>query len=309
MIAPGEVDERSINDVFPDDVRKFAQCHWFAGLGVWSHALRTSGWPDDQPVWTGSCPCQPFSIAGKGEGVADERHLWPSWFYLIKECQPSVIFGEQVAAATKHGWLSLVQDDLEGIGYAFGAHGLAACNIGAPHQRKRLYFVADKAWGILQPGDTKLDSSPQQVVRLEHRQQPGLERQSRHEHGRGEPGRLQEETVGPASSTGYLNGFWEDAEWLSCRDGKYRPLERETESQPLTLADGSTPDLGLVCLADYGWKEEVLVFAPLVEEKKNRLERLKGYGNAICAPVAAAFIQAYMESKTSSMEAAVVGGP
>lgn len=48
--------------------------------------------------WTGSCPCQPFSVAGKGEGIEDERHLWPEFFRLIRECRPGVIFGEQVAS-------------------------------------------------------------------------------------------------------------------------------------------------------------------------------------------------------------------
>jgi DNA (cytosine-5)-methyltransferase 1 len=87
-IAPGEVDERSILDVAPDDLRGFAQCHFFAGIGVWSYALRLAGWPDDRSVWTGSCPCQPFSVAGMGGGFDDERHLWPFWFHLIESRRP-----------------------------------------------------------------------------------------------------------------------------------------------------------------------------------------------------------------------------
>ena len=145
-IAPGDVDERSIKDVAPEDLRGYAQCHFFAGIGVWSHALRLAGWPDDRPVWTGSCPCQPFSVAGAGAGVADERHLWPVWFDLIRECRPSVVFGEQVEAAIKHGWLDLVQTDLERENYACGAVCIPAASVGAPHRRQRLWFVADALW-------------------------------------------------------------------------------------------------------------------------------------------------------------------
>lgn len=101
------------------------------------------GWPDSRPVWTGSCPCQPFSVAGVGGGLDDEQHLWPFWFHLIEQCRPSVVFGEQVEAAIKHGWLDLVQSDLEGVDYAFAAVGIPAGGVGAPHIRQRLWFVAD----------------------------------------------------------------------------------------------------------------------------------------------------------------------
>lgn len=77
LIAAGNVDERSITDVLPEDVIDKTQCHWFAGIGVWSYALRLAGWPDSRQVWTASLPCQPWSSAGKGGKFDDERHLWP----------------------------------------------------------------------------------------------------------------------------------------------------------------------------------------------------------------------------------------
>ena len=142
-IAPGVVDERSIEDVSPLDLMDYTQCHFFAGVAVWSYALRQAGWPDDRPVWTGSAPCQPFSAAGKGVGTADKRHLWPHFHHLISQRRPVTVLGEQVEAAIKHGWLDLVQADLEGIGYTFGATGVPAAGVGAPHIRNRLYWVAN----------------------------------------------------------------------------------------------------------------------------------------------------------------------
>ncbi|WP_116383049.1 DNA cytosine methyltransferase [Cupriavidus taiwanensis] len=141
-IAPGDVDERDIRDVRPDDLRGYQQCHFFAGVGVWSHSLRRAGWGDDRPVWTGSCPCQPFSQAGAGLAFADERHLWPHFFHLISECRPAVVLGEQVASKDADPWIDLVQTDLEGLGYGVGAVPFPAAGIGAPNIRDRLYWVA-----------------------------------------------------------------------------------------------------------------------------------------------------------------------
>lgn len=141
-IPDGHVDERSIAEVSPDDLRGFTQCHFFAGIGGWSLALQLAGWSSDKPVWTGSCPCQPFSSAGKGLGAADERHLWPVFFELIRQCRPEHVFGEQVASAIGHGWLDGVSADLEAEGYTCGATVLGAHSVGAPHIRQRLYWVA-----------------------------------------------------------------------------------------------------------------------------------------------------------------------
>lgn len=142
LIADGEVDERSITNVVPEDVRGFDQCHFFAGIGVWSYALRLAGWPDNRPVWTGSCPCQPFSAAGKQQGIADKRHLWPDFFRLICQCCPNTIFGEQVASKDGLAWYDHVYTDLESANYACGAVDTCAAGFGAPHIRQRLYWVA-----------------------------------------------------------------------------------------------------------------------------------------------------------------------
>lgn len=142
-IAPGDVDERSIIEVKPDDLRGYTQCHFFAGIGGWSYALRLAGWPDDRPVWTGSCPCQPFSAAGKQRGSDDERHLWPAFFDLIRERRPGTVFGEQVAGAAGYAWWDHVAADLEGAGYAAAATNLGAHSAGASHERQRLFWMAD----------------------------------------------------------------------------------------------------------------------------------------------------------------------
>ncbi|WP_334670732.1 DNA cytosine methyltransferase [Klebsiella pneumoniae] len=324
-IAPGEVDERSIEDVTPDDLRGFTQCHFFAGIGVWSHSLRLAGWPDDRPVWTGSCPCQPFSAAGKGDGFADERHLWPHFFHLISERRPQHVFGEQVAAGNANVWFDLVQADLEGMGYAFGLVPFTSAGIGAPHIRERAYWVAEPAGEQHQkllPGLEKGNSeeggwSPAQstglcsasgmgdtnLTRLEGlsgndgaagRERatgpvaaPGVHDGMANAKGKGFPhGRtgaaqpIIAEADGEAFSTRTLevNGFWRDADWLFCRDGKWRPVEPGT----FPLVDGAAARMGRV-------EPGVARVA-----SSNRVGRLKGYGNAINAQAAAAFIRAYM---------------
>ena len=144
-LPEGEVDERDIRDVSPKELKGYTQCHFFAGIGGWSYALKLAGWPIDKPVWTGSCPCQPFSTSGSRSGFADERHLWPSWYWLIKECKPEFLFGEQVASKSARAWFDIVQADLEKENYTTGANDLCSCSVGAPHIRQRIYWVAYSA--------------------------------------------------------------------------------------------------------------------------------------------------------------------
>ena len=145
LIPRGEVDQRSITDVQAKDLEGFTSCHFFAGIGGWPIALRLAGWPDKRPVWTGSCPCQSYSVAGKQKGNDDPRNLWPHFFRLIRECRPDVCFGEQVENAIRHGWLDGIHADMEGEGYAVGHCVLGAHSVGAPHIRQRLYWVAQSS--------------------------------------------------------------------------------------------------------------------------------------------------------------------
>jgi DNA (cytosine-5)-methyltransferase 1 len=141
-IPAGDVDERNIKEVKADEIKGYTQCHFFAGIGGWPLALKLAGWPDDRSVWTGSCPCQPYSAAGIGSAQSDERHLWPYWDRLIGECKPAAIFGEQVDEAIAYGWLDDAFHDLETKAYSCAAAVLPACSVGAPHERQRIFFCA-----------------------------------------------------------------------------------------------------------------------------------------------------------------------
>lgn len=313
-IAPGIVDERSIEDVYPSDLRGFTQCHFFAGVGVWSHSLRLAGWGDDRPVWTGSCPCQPFSAAGKGAGFDDERHLWPAFHHLIKECKPSAVLGEQVASKDVDPWIDLVHADLEALGYAFGAIPFPAAGVGAPNIRDRLYWVAHSHDSRLE-GRRSVRERAHQRATGAHRMAGRMANTNGSTGGQGsadlrgrpdgsyaqpwagsgggellggmadagshilrceaEPAdHVRAESNGPASEfggcggasggSGAANGFWASADWLACRDNKWRPVEPGT--------------------------------FPLAHGAPARVGRLRAYGNAINAQAARVWIECVKET-------------
>lgn len=321
VIAPGVVDERDIWDVSPADLVGFTQCHIFAGIGVWSYAARRAGWPDSRPLWTGSCPCQPFSAAGAGGGFADERHAWPALEWLVGQLKPDCFFGEQVASKLGLEWFDVVHADLENQGYAVGVSDICAAGVGAPQIRQRLFFVASTEGERLQRRQDDGDEGRRQRAsgqgceagKLEHAARDGWEQRrsepsewgvvggrgaselghalgaGRKRHGGDgadgrQPGRLDTQSnrsvAAPIADMrpGSTNGFWRGADWIGCTDGKWRPIEPES----FPLVNGSTFRLG----------------SGGAFENKSRAKMLKGYGNAIVAPLAAEFIRAYMESVT-----------
>ena len=302
-IAPGVVDERSIEDITPSELAQYVQCHFFAGIGGWSLALRLSGWPDDKPVWTGSCPCQPFSVAGQGKGTADERHLWPAFKWLIEQCRPPIVFGEQVASKDGREWLAGVRADLEDMGFAVGGADLCAAGVGAPHIRQRLYWTAHmqgskpqreraeprgqqgrfaNSGGLgnarhmcgrngAEPGQQTLNEVTRrgyQLHRLDNSQCEGLEGFSESRSlikGDGcAGGFIKSSPTSGGMDGGSGNNFWSSFDIIPCRDGKARRIESGT----FPLAHGVPGRVGL----------------------------LRGYGNAIVPQVAAEFIQASLEA-------------
>lgn len=249
LIADGHVDERSITDVQPSDLAGFTQCHFFAGIGGWSYALRLAGWDDARPVWTGSCPCQPFSRAASingRKGFADARHLWPDWKRLIEERRPTTVFGEQSAAAID--WLGLVRGDLGGMGYAVGCLQIQAASAGADHERDRFWFVADAHFDSesvcainAEMETTPLFAPDAHGARLSRRREDGAHRQD-------------------ARDIAARNGFGDDTSG---------DLRGHWAHQP--------------CLGGG------------VHGLPNRVGAVRGFGNAIYAPLAAEVIAAYMD--------------
>ena len=298
LIPPGDVDERSITEVQPHELSGYTQCHFFAGIGGWSLALKLAGWPATRPVWTGSCPCQPFSAAGKQLGTADERHLWPVFHRLIAECRPPVVFGEQVASKLGREWLAGVRADLERVGHAVGAADLCAPSCGAPHIRQRLFWVADAQYSIRRKingpredgrnrEDDRWEETHSQLgtcgeVRpvadadggdssAERQQRSGQHGQQPQDGGAGglehaaSDGRIERRSEPSRRSTpGGCGDNWDAYRIIHCTDGKARRAPVEPE------------------------------FFPLVDGVPGRVGLLRGYGNAIVPQVAAQFVRAYL---------------
>jgi DNA (cytosine-5)-methyltransferase 1 len=90
---------------------------------------------------TGGFPCQPFSVAGKQRGAADDRHLWPEMCRVIDECRPAWVLGENVPGIIGME-LDRVLSDLENLSYTCWPVVVPACAVDARHRRDRVWIVA-----------------------------------------------------------------------------------------------------------------------------------------------------------------------
>lgn len=283
-IPQGEVDERDIQDVKAAELAGYTQCHFFAGVAGWPLALKIAGWPEDRPVWTASLPCQPFSVAGRRRGHADERHLWPVFFKsLLKKLRPDVCFGEQVSSMSGLVWFDGVSADLESEGYTVGALDLCAAGVSSPHIRQRLYWVGESLDGSSEGmGDA---ASPRHTS-----ERIG---ESKESEGWGSVFGMGRENngVGDAERLG-LSGELRRRPGQELADG--RPTLNAWDDYELrTGADGTTRRIepGLECLVN-GLSFKLADGRS--RENASRSKILKGLGNAIVPPLAAEFIGAYI---------------
>lgn len=322
-IAVGDVDERDIRDVKPNDLQSYTQHHFFAGIGGWSYALRLAGWPDDRPVWTGSCPCQPFSTAGRRIGTDDERHLWPYWRWLIDQCHPAMVFGEQVASKSGRNWLAGIRTDLEAMGYAVGAADLCAASageeaqgrisyednsfewrrivVGAPHIRQRLWWVADatraRHIGPVERPEGEAWDETRVFVPSKHGATGGLaDGQRTGLEGREvEPARQERTAAERGSGTGGVEH--------AASDGRQ---ERRAESGGRGAVGGCGEsfwsDFDIIPCADGKSRRVESGTFPLAHGVSNRVGLLRGYGNAIVPQVASEFIGAYLDVPPNAMD-------
>lgn len=271
QIPKGYVDERSIKDVKAKDLEGFAQHHFFAGIGGWSLALKLAGWPEDRPVWTGSCPCQPFSAAGNRKGEDDARHLWPWFKRLIAKRRPSVCFGEQVASADGRLWFSGVRDDLERMGNVVGGADLCSAGVGAPHVRQRIFWVA------------YADGGNARTERLQRIGQHGKLAQDRESRRRP---RLTDDGLGHTALDGWGQKRVDAGRCASLREAQIRQQRPRDDGAFIPCSDGFSRRVepGIFPLADAG-------------SIRNRMALLRGAGNAINPFLGAEFILAAEEAR------------
>jgi DNA (cytosine-5)-methyltransferase 1 len=165
-VPPGDVDERSIEDVTPGDIKNYAQCHFFAGIGGWAIAMQIVGWETIGHIWTGSPPCQDASclaaVHGIQSGVDGPRTgMSLVWLELIKKRKPKIVVFENVPGFEKNPGPFF--DSLGQAGYSISREKRTARSVGAPHIRRRLFAIAKRdgaRWPLC-----RSDRSPETILR------------------------------------------------------------------------------------------------------------------------------------------------
>lgn len=299
-ITSGNIAETSIHNMpgpwsaWLEEPQCFAWVHWFAGIGGWDLALQMAGWPKHKQIWTASCPCQPYSIAGKQKGNSDERDLWPDFFRVVKHFRPTTVVGEQVSSAIRAGWMDRLQKDMEAEGYTVGHIVLGAHSVNAPHQRQRLYWFATTK-NLVPNADANEHRCPEQFN--ESREWDSSEpghcpvidwsdiRNSRLDDFSGER-RERRRRIHRVSKNARINkaGNWQEWErFVSKSDGKSRPIEPGVAPVVDGLPRGVVPSSYRGLEIDANNSAEA------------RTMRIRGYGNAIVPQVAATFVRGLMD--------------
>ena len=272
-------------------------------------------------VVVGGFPCQPFSVAGKQKAIQDDRHLWPDMFRVIKETKPTWVIGENVRniISISGGMVfEQVYLDLESEGYEVQSFIIPASAVNAPHQRYRTWIVA---YSECNEHRQKIRRSYKETskVQKEHRQNDNQSWQSsgtssirfsdqryddventRRSSRRGKSTR-NKESIGPGSP--------QQTQWTS-DSNKVRGSSERTETMAHTDSQRgglwetdrqNAEDVGQSprCKVTGNWDFEPNV-GRVANGIPNRVDRLRGLGNAIVPQIAYQIGKAIMEAENDN---------
>lgn len=150
-LPEGDVDERDIRLVTPADIAPYTAWHFFAGIGGGALSARMAGIHDDARHATNGFPCQDISFAGKGAGLLGNRSgLFFTSMKLLSAIRPSATLSENVAALLSRG-LDTVIAEFTTDGFDVEWCVISANDVGAPHQRERVWILAYPSGALQAP--------------------------------------------------------------------------------------------------------------------------------------------------------------
>ena len=235
-------------------------------------------------IITGGFPCQPFSVAGKQKSTADDRHLWPEMLRVIALERPTWIVAENVPGIVGLA-LDQVLADLESAGYSSRALIIPACAVDAPHRRDRVWVMANSG-RKLERGETKPERAPSHIARCSSRVNPGGSASSTtnmensaseskslsHANSQSKPDGAIDEQESLENSGGSASSTTNMANSNSTRREKQRGAIATKAKHKTTERGGQWPAEPAICRVANGIP--------------NRVDRLRGLGNAIVPQVA-----------------------
>lgn len=233
-------------------------------------------------VVAGGFPCQPFSVAGKRKGSADDRNLWPELAEVVRQVRPRYMFAENVPGllAWNGGrYFGKIVGDLAEMGFDVRWCVLGASDVGAPHRRKRLWILADAARDLR----TKQEAGRSKRERVGECGEPGNVADSQ-----GQliwPGLCEDEPTGERRGrSGDFRCSWWDTDPADLPDAESERRSRRELPRSDMEHDGQEPAYGS---GEAGRGPTESRVGRVAHGVANRVDRLRAIGNGQVPLVAA----------------------